>query len=121
MNNTLYAALLSIMTECINRDGKCDDAEVCSLIAAYLNMIPFTVYYSDTLWEFINDFGEDVEDTYLGRDEYGEKQYLVHNPETNWHERIRKELVKIGYYQRHQEWWASQNPEAAARNAAKAA
>lgn len=108
MDDKIYSALVSILTECVNRDGKCDDAEVCSTIAAYLNMLPFTTYYSDTLYEFIADFGEDVDDTYLGRDEDGEKQYLIHNPDTNWHERIRKELAKIGYYKRHQEWWDSQ-------------
>jgi hypothetical protein len=122
MNDTLYAAFISIMTECVNNnDGKCDDAEVCATIAAYLNMLPFTTYYGNTLWEFINDYGEDSDDRYLGRDEDGEKRYLTTNPDTNWHERIRKELVKLGHYQRHQEWWASQNPEAAAKNAEKVA
>jgi hypothetical protein len=121
MNTAIYDAFLSIMIERINLDGKCDDAEICATIAAYINMLPFTTYYGDTLYEFISYHGEDMEDTYLGRDEDGEKRFLVHNPETNWHERIRKELVKLGYYKRHQEWWAAQNPEAAAKNAAKVA
>lgn len=109
MMNDIYNALISIMTECVNRDGKCDDAEVCATIAAYLNMLPFTCYYGDTLYEFIAEYGEDMDDTYLGRDpETGEKRYVIHNPDTNWHERIRKELAKIGYYKRHAEWWESQ-------------
>ena len=108
MNDTIYAAFVSIMTECINRDGKCDDAEVCATIAAHINMLPFTVHYSDTLYDFINEYGEDVDQIYMGRDEDGEKKYHTFNPETNWHERIRKELAKIGYYKRHAEWWTSQ-------------
>lgn len=70
-------------------------------------MLPFTVHHSDTLYEFIAEYGEDVDDTYLGRDEEGEKQFLTHNPTTNWHERIRRELAKIGYFKRHAEWWAA--------------
>lgn len=108
MNDTIYAAFISILTNRVNLDGKCDDTEICKDIAAYLNMLPFTVYINDTLWEFINEHGEDVEDTYLGRDEDGEKRFFVHNPDTNWHKRISDELTKIGYYKRHQEWWDSQ-------------
>jgi hypothetical protein len=108
MDIKLYNAFISILTERINQDGKCDDAEVCKDIAAYLNMLPFTTNIGDTLWNFIDEHGEDVDYTYLGRDADGEKQYLTHNPDTNWHERIRKELAKIGYYKRHQEWWDSQ-------------
>lgn len=114
MNDTLYAAFLSIMVERINTDGKCDDAEICKDIAAYLNMLPFTVYVGDTLWEFIYEHGEDTDDTYLGRDEHGEKQYHIENPDTNWHERIRKELAKMGYYKRHAEWWAANHAGRAA-------
>jgi hypothetical protein len=105
----LFDAFLSIMTECINSaGGKCDDAEVCATIAAYINMLPFTVYYSHDLYDFIHEYGEDEDYTYLGRDAEGEKQYIVHNPETHWHERIRKELVKLGHYKRHNEYWQEQ-------------
>jgi hypothetical protein len=107
MNDSINAAFISILTERINQDGKCDDAEVCKDIAAYLNMLPFTVHYSDTLYEFIAEYGEDVDDTYVGRDEEGEKRFITHNPDTNWHERIRRELARIGYFKRHQEWWAA--------------
>lgn len=106
---SLFDAFLSIMTECVNNnDGKCDDAEVCATIAAYINMLPYGVYYSQALWDFIHEYGEDEDYTYLGRDAEGEKQYIVHNPDTHWHERIRKELVKLDYYKRYQEWWKEQ-------------
>ena len=104
MNTKLYMAFVSILTESINRYGKCDDVEVCKDIAAYINMLPFGTYYADTLYEFIAEYGEDVDDTYLGRDSEGEKQFITHNPDTNWHERIRKELVAIGFYKRYAAW-----------------
>jgi hypothetical protein len=103
-NDIIYNALMSIMTEHVNGRGKVDDAALCRSIADYLNGIPFTVYYHDTLWEFIHDFGEDVDETYCGRDEYGEKQYITYNPDTNWHDRIRKELRALGYYEAYDAW-----------------
>ena len=96
--------LLRIMTNRINLDGKCDDAAVCKDIAAYLNTIPFTCYWHDTVWEFVYEYGEDTDDEYLGRDSQGEKQYHTWNPKTNWNERIRRELVDLGYYKRFTAW-----------------
>jgi hypothetical protein len=52
------------------------------------------------LYDFIAEYGEDIDETYMGRDADGEKIYHVFNPDTNWHERIRKELVANGYYDR---------------------
>ncbi len=106
MLNDIYAGLVSILLNRINLDGKCDDAEVCKDIAAYINMLPMGCAYGSTLWEFINDYGEDEDSRYLGRDAEGEKQYHISNPDTNWHERIRKELVAIHYYQRQNEYFA---------------
>jgi hypothetical protein len=99
----IFAALISILTAHINKHGKCVDEVICREIAAYLNTLPFGTHYGDALYDFIDQYGEDMEDTYLGRDEDGEKQYLVHNPETNWHERIRKELIALGYYKRYED------------------
>ena len=103
-NEVIAASLISIMTEHINAHGKVDDAIICRSIADYINTIPFTVYYADTLYDFIAEYGEDVDDTYVGRDADGEKQYITHNPNTNWHARIRKELVALGYYKAYDEW-----------------
>lgn len=101
INDTTYAALLAIMINRINLDGKCDDEEVCKDIAAYLNMLNGEAsQFGHTLWEFIYDYGEDSDDIFMGRDEEGEKVYHTTNKETNWHERIRKELVRLGYYDR---------------------
>ncbi len=97
-NNVLFAAFVSIMVENINANGKCNDAQVCANIASHINMIPTNIYWADTLYEFISEYGEDVDETYMGRDEEGEKIYHTYNPETNWHDRVRKELVKLGYY-----------------------
>jgi hypothetical protein len=104
MNEVIYASLTSIMTESVNHFGKFDDDKICKSIADYINTIPFTIYYHDTLYEFISEYGEDIDDSYLGRDENGEKQYITYNQETNWHTRIRKELVALGYYKAYDEW-----------------
>jgi hypothetical protein len=103
-NEVIYASLTSILTEHINAHGKVVDEIICRSIADYLNSIPFTVYYADTLYDFFADFGEDVDECYMGRDEYGEKQYATHNPDTNWHARIRKELIALGYYKEYDDW-----------------
>lgn len=102
MNNdiSLFDSFLSIMTNRINLDGKCDDGEVCKDIAAFINMLPNSCYYLDSLYDFIAEYGEDADEDYMGRDEHGEKVYHMYNRETNWHDRIRKELVAIGYYER---------------------
>lgn len=93
-------ALLSILTEHVNAYGKVDDAEICKTIAAYINMLPEGCYYGSSLFDFIYEYGEDEDMTFIGRDADGEKQYHSFNPDTNWHERIRKELVALGYYKR---------------------
>lgn len=103
-NEVILASLTSILTEHVNAHGKVDDALICRTIADYLNGIPFTIYYHDTLYEFIQEFGEDVDETYMGRDADGEKVYHTFNPETNWHTRIRKELVALGYYEAYDAW-----------------
>lgn len=96
-NHPIFVALLSILINHINKHGKCVDEIVCKEIAHYLhNDAPRE--YGQQLWDFIYEFGEDSYDDYMGRDEYGEKQYYTHNPDTNWHERIRKELVALGHY-----------------------
>jgi hypothetical protein len=97
-NNTpFFSKCLSILINNINKNGTCNDAEVCKEIAEYINSNEVG-YYGDALFEFIYEHGEDEDDTYMGRDENGEKVYHSFNPETNWHERIRKELVALGYY-----------------------
>lgn len=103
-NEVISAALMSILTEHVNARGKVDDAALCRSIADYINGIPFTIYYADTLYDFIREYGEDVDDTYMGRDAEGEKLYHTFNPETNWHTRIRKELIALGYYKAYDEW-----------------
>ena len=89
-------AYISLMTAHVNANGKVDDALFCKEIAAGINA--GTLKGGEPLWEFIYEFGEDMDDTYMGRDQYGEKHYHTFNPGTNWHERIRKELVSLGYY-----------------------
>lgn len=96
----LTGGFMSILINHINAHGSWDDAEVCTEIAHFINMLPKTVYWASVLGDFIEEHGESVDESYLGRDEYGEKQYYIHNPETNWNERIRKELVALGYYRR---------------------
>ncbi len=103
-NAVIFKSLVSILTEHVNVNGKVVDADLCKSIALYINSIPFGIYYADALYDFIYEYGEDTYDTYLGRDENGEKQYEVHNPETNWNERIRKELVALGHYEAYNEW-----------------
>lgn len=104
MPHNIKPALISILTEHVNAHGKVEAAELCKDIAAYINMLPFTVYYGDSLYEFIHEYGEDADECYLGRDEYGEKQYVLHNPDTEWHGRIRRELRVMGYYARYDAW-----------------
>jgi hypothetical protein len=102
MSNDISDALMSILIEHINA-GKLDDEEVCKDIAAYINMLPMSVYFWDSLYDFIRDFGEDVDETYMGRDADGEKVYHVYNSESNWQMRINKELGRLGYFKRYAE------------------
>lgn len=84
-----------------NGNGKINDELICREIAIYINSHPFSESFNlihEVLFDFIYEYGEDEDCQYLGRDEHGEKQYHSHNPDTNWHERIRKELVALGYY-----------------------
>jgi hypothetical protein len=111
-NAVITASLTSILTEHVNAHGKVDDASICRSIADYINGIPFTIYYHDALYDFIREFGEDYDECYLGRDEYGEKQYIVYNKETHWHGRIQRELIALGYYKAYDEW-AKEQREAA--------
>lgn len=99
MNNTTYAAFLAIMIDHINVNGKVVDALLCKEMASYIHNTPDLGYYGETLWEFIYEYGEDEDMTMMGRDEYGEKQYHTFNPDTNWHTRIRKELVALGHFE----------------------
>ena len=64
------------------------------------NYQPEVMYYlfDELYYEFIPAFGEEIDETYCGRDADGEKHYILHNPETNWQERIRKALVELGFY-----------------------
>lgn len=96
-NDPTFLALLSILINHINVHGKVVDEVVCKEIAHYLHNDAHP-HYGQALWEFIYEYGEDSNDEYMGRDEHGEKQYYLHNPDTNWHERIRRELVKLGHY-----------------------
>lgn len=103
-NQDIQPALMSILTEHVNAYGKVEPAELCKDIAAYINMLPFGIYFWDSLSDFIHAYGEEADDCYLGRDEYGEKQYILHNPNTEWHGRITRELRAIGYYARYDAW-----------------
>lgn len=98
INDTTYLAFLSIMIDHINVNGKVDDAMLCKELASYIHNTPDLGYYGETLWEFIYEYGEDCDETYMGRDAEGEKQYHTFNPKTNWHERIRLALVAMGHY-----------------------
>jgi hypothetical protein len=115
MSQNIYSSLVSIMTEHINQYGKVDDVELCKTIAAWIGMLSFDAKTQMELWhgdvglyEFIRDYGEDVDETYMGRDEFGEKVYHTFNPETNWITMIRKELVANKFYERYSEWQKKQ-------------
>ncbi len=103
-NEVITASLISIMTEHVNVRGKVDDAALCRSIADYINGIPFTIYYMDAVYDFIREYGEDVDECYIGRDEDGEKQYITYNPDPNWLARIREELLALGYYEAYDAW-----------------
>jgi hypothetical protein len=96
--DTTFAALLAIMINHINVNGKVVDALLCKELATYIHNTPDLGYYGTALMDFIYEYGEDCDETYMGRDAEGEKQYHTFNKETNWHERIRKELVTMGHY-----------------------
>ena len=101
-----YNDMVSILVNRVN-GGKLDDVEVCNDIAAWIGMIGFgapQIGLWSAIGEFINEHGEDVDETYMGRDADGEKQYHTFNPDTNWHTRIRRALVAGGYYDRYNEW-----------------
>lgn len=101
-----YAGFMSIYLNNFNKDQKIDEQSVCVEIAHFMNMLHVPTKHTEAwraLWDFIREFGEEIDETYLGRDAEGEKVYHTRNKETNWHERIRKELVKLGYYKRWQE------------------
>lgn len=92
----------------LNENVKMNEELFCREIADWINGEAFahnddpTVLYKNhhDLYDFIREYGEDVDETYMGRDADGEKIYHTFNPLTNWHERIRKELVANGYYDR---------------------
>jgi hypothetical protein len=107
MSNDLFASFLSIMLDNINEAGKCVDEDICKDIAGFISMLPYETAYGEALYEFIYEYGEDSDDRYMGRDENGEKQYYTTNKNTNWHERIRRELCLMGYYKRYNEYWAA--------------
>lgn len=105
---------ITILANHINTNGKVNDALICREIAQFINSRPYSespMLMNDLLWNFIHEYGEDEDCNYIGRDEYGEKQYITHNPDTNWHERIRKELVVLGYYLRFNNIWEAQQLE----------
>jgi len=97
---------VSIMTAHINTNGKVYDGMLCKEIAQWINNVVliektyinkvYNIFHE--LYDFVREYGEDVDETYCGRDAEGEKQYIVYNRETNWHARIRKELVVLGFY-----------------------
>lgn len=107
MNDDLFGNFLSIMLDNINEAGKCIDEDICKDIAAFIAMLPYETPWSMALYDFIAEHGEDVDDMYIGRDADGEKQYHVFNKDTNWHERIRRELCLTGYFKRYNEYWAA--------------
>jgi hypothetical protein len=98
--NTHNQAFMSILLNNFNQDGKIIDNDICIEIAHYVNMIkrPASFQLWHELYEFIYDHGESVDETYMGRDDDGEKIYHCFNPKTNWLARITEELVKLGYY-----------------------
>jgi hypothetical protein len=101
--------IIAILTKHVNENGKVDDAKICVEIAQFINAQPLLNGNHYVLWnevyDFIYEYGEDVDSHVVGRDEEGEKVYVTHNPDTNWYERIMVELVKLGYYAR---WEATQ-------------
>lgn len=100
LNNTTFAAFLSIMIEHINVNGKVVDALLCKELATYIHNTPGLGYYGETLWEFVYEYGEDEDLEYMGRDPvYHEKQYESRNPDTNWHTRINNELRAMGHFE----------------------
>lgn len=96
-NHPMFLDLLTILVNHINEHGKCVDEIVCKEIAVYCHT-KAPRGYGQVLWDFIYEHGEDENCDYLGRDQYGEKQYHTWNPDTNWHNRIRKELAAMGHY-----------------------
>jgi hypothetical protein len=107
MSNAILTTFILIMVDNINQAGKCIDEDVCNDIAGYITMLPYETQYTNVLYEFIADYGEDVDETYIGRDNDGEKVYHIFNKYTNWHDRIRRELVTLGYFKRYDEYWAA--------------
>ena len=99
MNPELFASFLSLMIAHVNATGAVDDGLFCKELAKHVHDNKGEVGYYGTLSEFIREFGEEYDEAYMGRDEDGEKQYHCFNPKTNWHDRIRMELVALGYYQ----------------------
>lgn len=104
MTTTHTQAFMSILLNNFNQDGTIVDADICIEIAHYINMLSIPTYGQNGYWVELNDFidehGESSEYVYMGRDEDGEKVYYCPNAKTNWNERIRVELVKLGYYKR---------------------
>jgi hypothetical protein len=98
-NSNAFACFLGIMINHINVNGKVDDALLCKELATFIHNNTKTIgYYGSALMDFIYEYGEDCDETYMGRDSEGEKVYHTFNPDTNWHERIRKELAAMGHY-----------------------
>lgn len=96
-NHPFFIALFAILLNHVNKHGKCLDAIICKELAEYIHNGKFKSYGS-LLWEFIDEYGIPEDSEYIGRDQYGEKQYITHNQDAHWHAMICKELGKLGHY-----------------------
>jgi len=114
MNTNIATALITILTAHVNTHGRVVDAVICRSIAEYMTNIPFGVYYADTLYAFIIEYGESEDLAYDGYDEDGDRAYMSLNPSTNWNVRINKELSALGHYERYAEWTEKQKMDVAA-------
>lgn len=105
MNTTTETSFISLMVANVNVNGVLNVELLCKEIANYINelvgtdrTVCFNVFQA--LNEFVDGFGESEDWMYLGRDEEGEKEYKLLNPDTNWNDKIRKHLKEMGFYKR---------------------
>lgn len=96
-------AMMRILVECFN--NKVDDAERCRLLGLYVAQEAIYLHVNEedakirsvfhALEHIIQEYGEVIDMTYMGRDEEGEKQYSILNPDTNWTDRCHNVLWPI--------------------------
>ena len=103
MSKPLSLELESILAQSFAACGKFDDVDICQRVASFLFhekgisslYMSYEHVYCEVM-DFINEYGEEKLEQYMGRDEYHEKIYVCYNQHTNWEDMIQ------GYLQRYQ-------------------